>query len=145
MAESKGNNAGIAMHFDVVKQPQLLIICDGDVEKTVAFPGTLAHDMTSAEVEKWLEAYHKEFSTGCAQVRKTPKMGTKLDRSTDLNKMKVSQIKALMDAHAIPCVSCYEKSDFVSAIKTWLDANDAPKKRAQGAEYMATSFSHDDF
>lgn len=146
MAESKGKNSAIGMYFDIVKQPTLVVICDGDIERTVAYSGRIEHDMTSTDVDAWLSSFSKDHSTGCARVKKTPKTGANLDRTTDLRKMKMGQIKALMDVHSIPCVSCYEKTDFVNAINAWLDEKfpTSEKKRKSGAEYMRASFARDD-
>ena len=138
LAESRGNNAEIGMHFDVFDQPALLVVCDGDVEKTERFSGALSRDARGEAAEKWLEDFAKSRATGCARVKKTPKQGAKLDASMNFKKMKMSQIKALMHAHSIPCVSCYEKSDFVNAIKAFLkERGDKPR--------MKISFAHDDF
>jgi hypothetical protein len=149
MAESRSNNLEMGLHFDVVKQPVLMVLCDGDMDKTVAYGGKLDHDMKSAEVEKWLESYAKSYATGCARVKAVPKQGLKLDPSKNYSKMKVSAIKALMQVHSIPCVSCYEKSDFVNAINAYIEEKfpkpKSKKKRGFGAEYLHSSFAHDDF
>ena len=149
MAESRSNNLEMGLHFDVVKQPVLMVLCDGDMDKTVAYGGKLDHDMKSAEVEKWLESYAKSYATGCARVKAVPKQGLKLDPSKNYSKMKVSAIKALMQVHSIPCVSCYEKSDFVNAINAYIEEKfpkpKPKKKRGFGAEYLHSSFAHDDF
>ena len=73
MAESRSNNLEMGLHFDVAKQPVLMVLCDGDMDKTVAYGGKLDHDMKSAEVEKWLESYAKSYATGCARVKAVPK------------------------------------------------------------------------
>jgi hypothetical protein len=116
-AESRANNAEIALHFDVTTQPTLVVVCDGDIDKTITYPGALDHDKPGADVEKWLAEY-AAGGRGCSKVTKSKKQGLALDPSADFSKMKVGQIKALMQAHAIPCVSCYEKSDFVRAIQS---------------------------
>jgi len=118
LAEVKGNNAELALNFDIAKQPTLLVMCDGDIEKTVAYSGSIDPGMKSDAVEKWLDTF--SAGKGCAGVKKTPKQGLKLDPNANFAKMKVGQLKALMHAHSIPCVSCYEKSDFVSAILTFI-------------------------
>tara|TARA_B100001758_G_C18355540_1_gene582476 strand:- start:505 stop:1290 length:786 start_codon:yes stop_codon:yes gene_type:complete len=138
LAESRGNNAEIGMHFDVFDQPALLVVCDGDVEKTERFTGSLSRDSRGDATEKWLEDFAKSRATGCARVKKMPKQGAKLDASMNFKKMKMSRIKALMHAHSIPCVSCYEKSDFVNAIKAFL------KERGEEPR-VKVSFAHDDF
>jgi len=116
-AESRANNAEIALHFDITTQPTLVVVCDGDIDKTITYPGALDHDKPGADVEKWLAEY-AAGGRGCSKVTKSKKQGLALDPSADFSKMKVGQIKALMQAHAIPCVSCYEKSDFVRAIQS---------------------------
>jgi len=116
-AEVKGNSAEMALQFDVTTQPSLVVVCDGNIEKSVVYPGALAHDAPGADVEKWLEQY-AAGGKGCSKVKSTPKRGLVLDPSADFAAMKVGQIKALMQAHSIPCVSCYEKSDFVRAIQS---------------------------
>ena len=138
LAESRGNNAEIGMHFDVFDQPALLVVCDGDLEKTERFTGSLSRDSRGDAAEKWLEDFAKSRATGCARVKKMPKQGAKLDASMNFKKMKMSRIKALMHAHSIPCVSCYEKSDFVNAIKAFL------KERGEEPR-VKVSFAHDDF
>jgi len=44
-----------------------------------------------------------------------------LDSSTDLTKMKVAQLKALVTAKSIDCSGCFEKGDYVAALKGWLE------------------------
>ena len=55
----------------------------------------------------------------------------------------------VMQVHSIPCVSCYEKSDFVNAINAYIEEKfpkpKPKKKRGFGAEYLHSSFAHDDF
>jgi protein disulfide-isomerase A6 len=43
-----------------------------------------------------------------------------LDETTDLSKLKVAQLKGLIQAKGISCAGCAEKSDFVAALKNWL-------------------------
>jgi protein disulfide-isomerase A6 len=44
-----------------------------------------------------------------------------LDSTTDLSKMKVAQLKALVTAKGVDCSGCFEKGDYVSALKGWLE------------------------
>lgn len=44
-----------------------------------------------------------------------------LDSSTDLAKMKVAQLKALVTAKGVDCSGCFEKGDYVAALKGWLE------------------------
>lgn len=44
-----------------------------------------------------------------------------LDSSTDFTKMKVAQLKALVTAKGIDCSGCFEKGDYVAALKGWLE------------------------
>lgn len=51
-----------------------------------------------------------------------------LDASTDLTKMKVAQLKALITAKSIDCSGCVEKGDYVAALKGWLEQHGAGQK-----------------
>lgn len=44
-----------------------------------------------------------------------------LDSSTDLAKMKVAQLKALVTAKGVDCAGCFEKGDYVAALKGYLE------------------------
>lgn len=44
-----------------------------------------------------------------------------LDASTDLSSLKVAQLKALVQAQGVECAGCFEKGDYVSALKKWLE------------------------
>jgi protein disulfide-isomerase A6 len=44
-----------------------------------------------------------------------------LDSSTNFSKMKVAQLKALVTAKGIDCSACFEKGDYVAALKGWLE------------------------
>lgn len=43
-----------------------------------------------------------------------------LDSSTDLSSLKVAQLKALVQGRNIDCAGCFEKGDYIAAIKGWL-------------------------
>jgi protein disulfide-isomerase A6 len=43
-----------------------------------------------------------------------------LDDSTDLQALKVGQLKALITAKGVDCSGCLEKADYVAALKAWL-------------------------
>jgi hypothetical protein len=58
-------------------------------------------------------------SVACAQVV--------LDSSTDLAKMKVAQLKALVTAKGVDCSGCFEKGDYVAALKGWLEQSNGGK------------------
>lgn len=45
-----------------------------------------------------------------------------LDASTDLAKLKVAQLKALVAAKGVDCTGCAEKGEFVAALRGWLEA-----------------------
>jgi protein disulfide-isomerase A6 len=44
-----------------------------------------------------------------------------LDADTNFSKMKVAQLKALITAKGIDCAGCFEKGDYVAALKGWLE------------------------
>ena len=66
LAESRGNNAEIGMHFDVFDQPALLVVCDGDVEKTERFTGSLSRDSRGDATGEVARRFRQESRDGCA-------------------------------------------------------------------------------
>jgi hypothetical protein len=51
-----------------------------------------------------------------------------LDAATDLTKLKVPQLKALIASRGIDCSGCFEKADYVGALKASL-SSDAEKNK----------------
>lgn len=57
-----------------------------------------------------------------------------LDSSTDLAKMKVAQLKALITAKGIDYTGCFEKGDYVAALKGWLETQQSAGAEAGGSK-----------
>jgi hypothetical protein len=51
-----------------------------------------------------------------------------LDESTDLQALKVGQLKALITAKGVDCSGCLEKADYVAVLKTWLQQQQQKKE-----------------
>lgn len=123
VSEARARNDALALRLDVGSYPTLIGVCDGDVDHTVVYAGELSHSMTPAAVTEWMQGFEGGVKGGlCAATPKTPKSGVMLDASLDYSKMRVSKLKAILNAHDIPCQLCMEKSDFVRAIEGALRA-----------------------
>jgi protein disulfide-isomerase A6 len=51
-----------------------------------------------------------------------------LDDTTDLQALKVGQLKALIAAKGVDCSGCLEKADYVAALKDWLQQQAAKQE-----------------
>lgn len=86
---------------------KVVTVCNGDLRTAEAYAGALK----SAQLQRHISGY-ASGSKCAAQVV--------LDASTDLAKMKVSQLKTLIAAKGVDCTGCLEKADYVGALQRWL-------------------------
>jgi hypothetical protein len=55
-----------------------------------------------------------------------------LDGSTDLSRMRVAQLKARVAAKGVDCSGCFEKADYVAALKGWLERQQQQQDQGSG-------------
>eukprot|EP00879_Flechtneria_rotunda_P019627 GHRR01020623.1.p1 GENE.GHRR01020623.1~~GHRR01020623.1.p1 ORF type:complete len:286 (+),score=88.15 GHRR01020623.1:1338-2195(+) len=102
---------------------KVVAICNGDVRTAEAYTGTLKSEP--------LQRYINTYAAGkrCA-------LQVVLDSSTDLSALKVPQLKALVIAKGIDCTGCFEKSDYVAALKGWLETQQQGNSHASGKQEL---------
>jgi len=102
--EVRGGASDLARRFNVTTFPSLLAVCGGDASTTVAYSG----EMKNSRLTRWLN----EFYSGkkCAEA-------IVVDATTDFGKLKVSQLKSILQARGVVCKDCVEKGDYVRTIQ----------------------------
>lgn len=100
-----GGGGDLVKKFGLKSVPAVLAFCNGDPSKPAEI---YAGKLNSASLESWLF----KFAGGrkCAAA-------LTLDASTDLTKLRVSQLKAALAARGGRCPDCVEKGDYVKALR----------------------------
>lgn len=104
LGEVRGRNKELAARFNVTSLPTVLAICGGDESLTVVYDGSFRN----TQLTKWLNGFYG---------RKRCTEAIKLDGSADLSKLKVSQLKQILQAKGLTCKDCVEKADFVRQLQ----------------------------
>jgi protein disulfide-isomerase A6 len=94
--------------------PTVVAICNGDLESREALKGKLK----SEPLQQQLGSY---------ALGKKCNSKIRVDATTDLKKLSVSQLKAVLQAKGIACTGCFEKSDFIKALQEGLTSQAAGK------------------
>ncbi|KAI3429290.1 hypothetical protein D9Q98_005386 [Chlorella vulgaris] len=102
--EALRSNAEISATFGVREYPTLLVVCGGNIDAVVRYEG----EMKSTKLARFLNQFYS--GKACAAA-------IKIDASTDLAKMRVSQLKQILESRGEQCKDCVEKSDFVDKIR----------------------------
>ncbi|WIA21255.1 hypothetical protein OEZ85_000490 [Tetradesmus obliquus] len=108
-ADAKGVLAqlGAAGELGSGQSSRVVSICNGDVRTAEAYSGTVK----SEPLQRHISSYASGKKCAAQVV---------LDDSTNLQALKVGQLKALITAKGVDCSGCIEKADYVAALKTWL-------------------------
>ena len=112
LGEVRNANAELAARFNVTAQPALLAVCGGDEGATIAY----ADDFKNSKVVKFLNQFYSPKKCGAA---------IKVDASTDVSKLRVGQLKQVLEARGVACAECIEKGDFVRRVREVLLAAQA--------------------
>jgi len=99
-----GATSDLAKRFNISSFPTLLAVCGGDEQSTVSYQG----EMKNSRLAKWLNAFYS--GKKCLE-------SIKFDANTDFGKLKVSQLKSILESQGKTCKDCVEKSDYVRRIK----------------------------
>jgi protein disulfide-isomerase A6 len=94
--------------------PAVALVCNGDLRTAEAYAGVLKSEPLQRALGKY--AGGKVCSSKIA-----------VDASTDLGALSVAQLKAVVAARGVDCRGCFEKGDYVRALKAALAA--APPKQ----------------
>ena len=114
--EVRASNAMVADRFGVGKYPTLLVFCEGSEDAIVEYKGEMkAKEMREFVME--LAISKKCWDASKKTKRSPPREKPILDPGTDFKKMKVSQLKAMLEEQGEQCVGCAEKEDFVRKLE----------------------------
>jgi protein disulfide-isomerase A6 len=81
----------------------LIALCGGDEKATILY----TDEFKNSKLTKFLNGFYG--GEKCAEA-------IKLDADTDFTKMRVSQLKQLLQAKGVKCENCLEKGDFVKKL-----------------------------
>jgi protein disulfide-isomerase A6 len=110
--EVRGANEELARRFNVTSFPSLVTVCGGSEDATIRY----ADDLKNSKLVKFLNAFYSPKKCGEA---------IRVDATTDLSKMRVAQLKQILEARGGECRECVEKGDFVRRIQALLAAGAA--------------------
>jgi hypothetical protein len=82
----------------------VLAVCGGDASSTVVYEGSFKN----TQLTKWLNGFYG--GKRCTEA-------IKLDGSADLSKLKVSQLKQILQTKGLTCKDCVEKADYVRQLQ----------------------------
>lgn len=101
--------------FNVDEFPTLVVVCGGDPLRYVKYQG----ETKPEPLQAWLNTF-KDPAT-CATVKKQKKFEPRpLDKTVDYSKMRVKELRALLEEREIDCSSFVEKNDFVQRVMSLL-------------------------
>jgi protein disulfide-isomerase A6 len=120
-AEARAGNQQLAKELGATSFPTLLVICGGDKDASEKYEGP----MDVASIGKYLAEF--EGKQRCSALAKAAKQKAqkqkqrlkelKAMKPEAFEKMKISELKALLNELGEECVGCAERLDFVEKIK----------------------------
>lgn len=102
--EALRSNAEVSATFGVRSYPTLLVVCGGNRDVVVKYDG----EMKSTKIARFLNQFYSGKS--CASA-------VKIDAATDFSKMRVAQLKQILQAKGEACRECVEKQDYIAKIR----------------------------
>lgn len=102
--EVRSAHAELSKRFGVTTYPTLLAVCGGDEKATVVY----TDEMKNSKLTKFLNSFYG--GKKCAEA-------IKLDATTDFSKLRVGQLKQLLQAKGVACDNCLEKGDYVKKLQ----------------------------
>eukprot|EP00878_Enallax_costatus_P019611 GHUV01020694.1.p1 GENE.GHUV01020694.1~~GHUV01020694.1.p1 ORF type:complete len:238 (+),score=63.51 GHUV01020694.1:1077-1790(+) len=91
---------------------RVISICNGNVRTAEVYKDTLK----SEPLQRHISSYAAGKKCASQVV---------LDTTTDLASLKVPQLKALVQAKGVECAGCFEKGEYVAALKKWLEEQES--------------------
>ncbi|EFN59909.1 hypothetical protein CHLNCDRAFT_132941 [Chlorella variabilis] len=113
--EALRSNAEISREFGVSKYPTLLVICGGNKDVVVKYEG----EMKSTKLSRFLNQFYS--GKACAAA-------IKIDAANDLSKMRVGQLKQILESRGEKCKECVEKADYVAKIRAVFGIGDTAQQ-----------------
>ncbi|GAB4816305.1 hypothetical protein N2152v2_003351 [Parachlorella kessleri] len=102
--EVQGSHQELSHVFGVTKYPTLLALCNGNKDAIIPF----TDEMKSTRLSKFLNQFYQ--SKVCAAA-------VKITADTDFSKMRVLQLRQLLELKGVVCRECFEKGDYIRRIK----------------------------
>ncbi|KAL4447472.1 hypothetical protein ABPG75_004691 [Micractinium tetrahymenae] len=102
--EALRSNAEVSAALGVTDYPTLLVVCGGNKDVVVKYEG----EMKSTKIARFLNQFYS--GKACAAA-------VRIDASTDLSRMRVSQLKEILESKGEKCRECVEKSDYIARIR----------------------------
>ncbi|KAI7835464.1 hypothetical protein COHA_010639 [Chlorella ohadii] len=102
--EALRSNAEVSGAFGVSSYPTLLVVCGGNRDVVVKYEG----EMKSTKIARFLNQFYS--GKVCASA-------VKIDAATDFSKMRVAQLKQILQTKGEACRECVEKKDYVAKIR----------------------------
>ena len=119
--EVRGGNANLADRFGIKKYPALLAFCGGD--EFAVLRGPEGEGLTAETMGKWARGLAEggsqrrcQEALGAAAARRRAS-SKPLDPNADYAKMRVRQLKQILQDRGADCVNCLEKADFVRRVQ----------------------------
>ena len=101
--------------FNVGTFPTIVVVCNGDIDRYIKYDG----DPKAEPLQKWFNTF--KDPAVCAGVKKQKKFEPKpLDKNIDYSKLRVKELRAILEERDIDCSAYVEKSDFVKQIQSLL-------------------------
>ncbi len=119
--EARGANKELAKRLGVETFPALVALCGGEGGAPLRYEG----ELKNSKVVRWLNQFHG--GRRCAEAA-----AALVDAATDLSKLRVAQLKAVLEARGLACPECLEKGDYVRRVK---EALAAPAAEGGGAAH----------
>ncbi|PSC75035.1 domain containing [Micractinium conductrix] len=98
------SNAEVSAAVGVTEYPTLLVVCGGNKDVVVKYEG----EMKSTKLARFLNQFYN--GKACAAA-------VKIDAATDFSKMRVAQLKQILESRGEKCRECVEKGDYVARIR----------------------------
>ena len=102
----------------VPQVPAVVAICNGDLEGREVLKGKLKSEPLQHQL-------------GSYTLGKKCNGKIRVDATTDLKKLSVSQLKAVLQARGIGCTGCFEKSDFIKTLKEGVASQGADEAKQE--------------
>ncbi|CAM9508961.1 unnamed protein product, partial [Heterosigma akashiwo] len=114
LGEARGANLQLSNRFGVGEYPTLIAFCDGDEKVQIPYDG---NDYKAENVQKFLKSLEDGSRCKSARKSKKPEVTYDLHNLGDLTKMKMKELRKILDQIGQGCDGCIEKLDFIKQIE----------------------------
>lgn len=114
LGEARGANLQLSNRFGVGEYPTLIAFCDGDEKVQIPYDGK---DYKAENVQKFLKSLEDGSRCKSAKKSKKPEVTYDLHNLGDLTKMKMKELRKILDQIGQGCDGCIEKLDFIKQIE----------------------------